>query len=88
MIARDQPDLKINGTFFSLMVIVLVNLLVISALLILASPQLSLRGILPPVARRRMEFACTRPLDVSGGPSGARWNNQTSPAGFGGWRPA
>ena len=44
MIARDQPDLKINGTFFSLMVIVLVNLLIISGLLILASPQLSLRG--------------------------------------------
>jgi len=44
MIARDQPDLKINGTFFSLMVIVLVNLLIISVLLILASPQLSLRG--------------------------------------------
>ena len=44
MIARDQPDLKINGTFFSMMVIVLVNLLIISVLLILASPQLSLRG--------------------------------------------
>ncbi len=44
MIARDQPDLKINGTFFSMLVIVLVNLLIISVLLILASPQLSLRG--------------------------------------------
>lgn len=44
MIARDQPDLKINGTFFSLMVIIFVNLLIISGLLILASPQLSLRG--------------------------------------------
>jgi hypothetical protein len=43
MVLRDQPDLKINGTFFSLTVIVLVNLVVISFLLILASPQLSLR---------------------------------------------
>ena len=44
MIARDQPDLKINGTSFSMMVIIFVNLLIISVLLILASPQLSLRG--------------------------------------------
>jgi hypothetical protein len=44
MIARDQPDLKINGTSFSLMVIVLVNLLVISLLLILAAPQLSIHS--------------------------------------------
>lgn len=44
MIARDQPDLKINGTFFSILVIVLVNLLVVSLLLILASPQLSVKG--------------------------------------------
>lgn len=44
MIARDQPDLKVNGTFFSLMVIVLVNLLVLSFLLILASPQLTMEG--------------------------------------------
>jgi hypothetical protein len=44
MIARDQPDLKINGTSFSLMVIVLVNLLIISMLLILAAPQLSVRA--------------------------------------------
>ncbi|HWB06031.1 MAG TPA: hypothetical protein VG796_23615 [Verrucomicrobiales bacterium] len=44
MIARDQPDLKINGTFFSLMVIILVNLLIISMLLILAAPQLSVKA--------------------------------------------
>jgi hypothetical protein len=44
MIARDQPDLKVNGTSFSLMVIVLVNLMVLALLLILASPELTLRG--------------------------------------------
>jgi hypothetical protein len=41
MILRDQPDLRINGTAFSLMVIVLINLLVLAALLILAAPGLS-----------------------------------------------
>ncbi len=41
MIAKDQPDLRINGTAFSLMVIVLANLLLLSLLLILAAPHLS-----------------------------------------------
>lgn len=44
MIARDQPDLKINGTFFSLTVIILLNLLVVALLLILAVPGLSIAG--------------------------------------------
>lgn len=44
MVARDQPDLKINGRFFSMMVIVLLNLLVIALLLILSVPGMSLRG--------------------------------------------
>ena len=42
MIARDQPDLRINGTWFSLLVIVLINLLVLCGLLILAAPELRL----------------------------------------------
>jgi hypothetical protein len=37
MIPRDQPDLKENGTFFSLVVIYLANLLVMALLLCLAS---------------------------------------------------
>ena len=43
MIPRDQPDLKENGTFFSLVVIYLANLLVMALLLCLAtdSPWLS-----------------------------------------------
>ncbi len=41
MIVRDQPDLRLNGTAFSLMVIVLINLLVLCGLLILAAPGLS-----------------------------------------------
>jgi hypothetical protein len=41
MIARDQPDLRINGTFFSLTLIILANLGILAALLILASPTVS-----------------------------------------------
>jgi hypothetical protein len=41
MILRDQPDLRINGTFFSLTLIILINLGILAALLILAAPSLS-----------------------------------------------
>ncbi|MEM8955185.1 MAG: hypothetical protein AAGD22_13620 [Verrucomicrobiota bacterium] len=44
MILKSQPDLHHNGTFFSLALIYLINLVIISALLIIASPLLSLRG--------------------------------------------
>jgi len=39
MIPRDQPDLRENGRFFSLMIISLANLLVLAGLLCLASPN-------------------------------------------------
>jgi hypothetical protein len=42
MIPRDQPDLKENGTFLSLMIISLVNMLLLSMLLCIASANLSL----------------------------------------------
>lgn len=41
MIAKDQPDLRDNGTVFSLNVIILANLLLLSLLLIQASPTIS-----------------------------------------------
>ena len=44
MVARDQPDLRLNGKWFSALVIVLINMLVLCVLLILAAPGLSLRG--------------------------------------------
>jgi hypothetical protein len=40
MITREQPDLRRNGTFFSLVLIYFINLLLISSLLITASPDL------------------------------------------------
>ena len=44
MIVKDQPDLKSNGTIFSLNVIVLANLLLLSLLLIQAAPTISWDG--------------------------------------------
>ena len=43
IIPRDQPDLKENGTFFSLSLIYLSNVLLLSALVCLASPELTWR---------------------------------------------
>ena len=41
MITKDQPDLRQNGTFFSLTLIYLINLLILSAFLVLASKSTS-----------------------------------------------
>lgn len=46
MIPRDQPDLKENDTFFSLVLIYLINLIVLSSLVCLASDQVSIRDFL------------------------------------------
>jgi len=53
MIARDQPDLRINGKWFSLFVIIILNLLVLAALLILAAPEISIGDF----CRRWLDFA-------------------------------
>jgi len=39
MVIRSQPDLEINGTFFSLVFIILVNLLMLTGLLVLTAPS-------------------------------------------------
>lgn len=44
MIGKDQPDLRINGVFFSVTLIYLVNSLLIALLLILAAPEATLAG--------------------------------------------
>ena len=41
MIPKSQPDLVDHGTFFSLVVIYLMNLILLSVLLVVASPQIS-----------------------------------------------
>ena len=44
MIPKNQTDLSDQGTFFSLVVIYLMNLLLLSLMLILASPQITFAG--------------------------------------------
>src|SRR5256714_3915554 len=44
MIPKNQTDLSDQGTFFSLVVIYLMNLLLLSVMLILASPQITFTG--------------------------------------------
>jgi hypothetical protein len=46
MIVKDQPDLKNNGTIFSLNFIILANLFLLTLLLIQASPNISWAGFL------------------------------------------
>lgn len=41
MIPKNQTDLRDHGTFFSLVVIYLMNLVLLSAMLILTSPQIT-----------------------------------------------
>jgi hypothetical protein len=41
MIPKNQTDLSDQGTFFSLVVIYLMNLVLLSVMLILASPQIT-----------------------------------------------
>ncbi len=44
MIPKDQPDLRLHGTFFSLVVIFLANLVVLAAFFIMACPQITWAG--------------------------------------------
>src|SRR6201987_4316838 len=44
MIPKNQTDLSDHGTFFSLVMIYLMNLLLLSVMLVLASPQISFAG--------------------------------------------
>jgi hypothetical protein len=44
MIPKNQTDLRDHGTFFSLVVIYLMNVILLSALLIVASPQITFSG--------------------------------------------
>lgn len=56
MIPKGQPDLAYGGTFFSLTVIYLMNLAVLIALLILASPQVTWESFGRETLRRAVEF--------------------------------
>lgn len=59
MVPKNQTDLRSHGTFFSLVVIYLMNLLLLCAILILASPQTSFAGFGADLVRNASNFAQT-----------------------------
>lgn len=51
MIPKDQPDLRLHGTFFSLVVIYLANLFVLATLFVIACPDVTWAGLGSDAAR-------------------------------------
>lgn len=65
MIPKGQPDLRYGGTFFSLVLIYILNLLILSGLLILACPQVSLRGFASELASNAIDLTVAFTLAVN-----------------------
>ena len=57
MIPKNQTDLRDHGTFFSLIVIYLLNLTLLSVMLILASPRITFASFGPDPARNSANFS-------------------------------
>jgi hypothetical protein len=57
MIPKNQSDLSDNGTFFSLVVIYLINLLLLGAMLIIASPHITFAGFAADIVRNVANFS-------------------------------
>ena len=57
MIPKNQTDLSDHGTFFSLVVIYLMNLLLLSVLLVLASPQITFAAFVADLLTNISNFA-------------------------------
>ncbi len=59
MVPKNQSDLSDNGTFFSLVVIYLMNLIVLSVMLVLASPNITFANFGNEVVRNVANFSHT-----------------------------
>jgi hypothetical protein len=57
MIPKGQSDLTNHGTFFSLVIIYLMNMLVLTGLLLLAAPEITLLGFGESLLRNTEDFA-------------------------------
>jgi len=57
MIPKSQTDLSDHGTFFSLVVIYLMNLLLLSVLLVFASPQITFAAFVADLLTNISNFA-------------------------------
>lgn len=56
MVPKGQPDLHYGGTFFSLTVIYLLNLILLSVMLIIASPQVTWMGFGRELLQNTVDF--------------------------------
>ncbi|MBA2435200.1 MAG: hypothetical protein M3480_04710 [Verrucomicrobiota bacterium] len=57
MIPKNQTDLNDNGTIFSLVVIYLINLILLSVLLVIASPGITFEGFGADIVRNLANFS-------------------------------
>ena len=57
MIPKGQTDLSAHGTFFSLVIIYLMNLALLTALVLLTAPHLNLRGFGREFLHNAVEFS-------------------------------
>jgi hypothetical protein len=57
MIKKGQPDIEYGGVFFSIVVIYFLNLVLISALLIVASPSVTWTGFARDLLENAMDFS-------------------------------
>lgn len=65
MITKGQPDLHYGGTFFSLMVIYLLNLGLLAGLLIVASPKVSARGFARDLFQNAIDFTTNATIVIN-----------------------
>ncbi len=56
LIVKGQPDLKYGGTFFSLLIIYLINLFIVTALLLLTAPQATLANYWNDISSNSIDF--------------------------------
>jgi hypothetical protein len=65
MVAKGQPDLYYGGTFFSLTVIYILNLTLLAALLILASPKITWAGFGHELLQNTMDLTAQVTLGIN-----------------------
>lgn len=65
MVPKGQPDLHYGGTFFSVVLIYLLNLLILSVLLIVASPQITFVGFGRELLANAMELTVVLTLALN-----------------------
>lgn len=65
MIGKGQPDLHYGGTFFSMVIIITINVAILSGLLIVASPEITLWGFLREFLRNASELTVSTTIALN-----------------------